>query len=332
MDADSAFKALADPTRRCLLQVLARQALTVSELVACLRMPQSTVSRHLRVLKDAGLVEDRREGTTARYAVAPLTNGDAAAESFAVRAVEWMRQQALPAVVKRRLDRVLLHRRDEDHSFFTRVAHRWDQMRIEAFGETFHLEAMAALLPAEWTVADIGTGTGYLLPSLCRWFRKVVAIDPVASMLDAARARCRAERAANVVFRQGDLSRLPIDGQEVDLALAALVLHHVPVPTQALGEMYRIIRPGGRLLIVEQQAHELERFRERMQDRWWGFVPATLAGEVAAAGFVSVRHRDLDSVGTGAQEAPSLFVLAAEKPPAPERARMVKNTQNETGS
>ncbi|MBN2489285.1 MAG: metalloregulator ArsR/SmtB family transcription factor [Planctomycetes bacterium] len=316
MASETVFKAMADATRRRILQLVTRHELSVSELVECLDVPQSTVSRHLKVLRDAGLLRDRREGTAVIYAPLEWSANGAQRPGLEARLFEWLGGQELPEGLAARIDRVLDRRTRRSAEFFARIGRQWDKLRIDAFGGTFHLEALCALLPREWTVADIGSGTGYLLPVLGRTFRRVVAVDPVPEMLDAARARCAEAGLDNVLFREGDLGRLPLGEGDVDLALAVLVLHHVPSPAGALAELFRVVRPGGRLLIVEQQSHRLEEFYERMQDRWWGFEADALAGQVSEAGFAAVRPRVLrpDPLSSGATEGPSLFVLTAEKP------------------
>jgi len=315
MQSESVFKAMADGTRRRILKMVSHHELSVSELVSCLKLPQSTVSRHLKVLRDAGLIHDRRDGTTVIYALPEWSVNGPEAPGLEARLIDWVGEQEMPAGLASRLDRVLGRRKHRSDAFFSKVGQRWDQMRLDAFGDAFHLEALSALLPSDWRVADIGSGTGYLLPILARTFKQVVAVDPVPEMLDTARARCAREKLGNVTFRKGDLSRLPIPDDDVDLALAVLVLHHVPSPADALGELHRAIRPGGKLLIVEQQAHHLEDFHERMQDRWWGFAPDELAHLVTRVGFTLVRHRNLepDPLSSGALDGPGLFVLTGVK-------------------
>ncbi len=317
MNSEAAFKALADGTRQRILQVLVRQDVNVSELVEVLDQPQSTVSRHLKVLRGAGLIVDRREGTSAVYgALRPGRNGDELPGDVRGRLLGWAAEQPLPRALGPRLEAVLHQRRVQSEAFFERVGGLWDQMRVDCFGAAFPLEALTALLPREWTVADVGTGTGYLLGLLSARFERVIAVDPVSAMLDTARSRLELQGADNIDFRAGDLSHLPIGDGEVDLALAELVLHHVASPSEALRELGRILRPGGRVLIVEQTDHQLEEFHDRMQDRGWGFDPGKLSVEVARAGFEEVRHAPLVSAeptSANAPEAPELFVLAARR-------------------
>ena len=138
-------------------------------------------------------------------------------------------EMALPAELESRLESVLHERRDMSRRFFDRVGRQWDSLREENFGTTFHLEGLLALLPRDWIVADVGTGTGYLLPTLARQFNRVIAVEPAEAMRHAASHRIEYHRLENVLLSGGDLGRLPIGASTVDLAIAILVLHHVPV-------------------------------------------------------------------------------------------------------
>lgn len=332
--AELLFKAMSDPTRQRLVRVLSTHELSVSELVEVLGQPQSTISRHLKVLRESGLLADRRLGTTVRYATLPPNpvearkqarklNGDVNGLSGTThvaalrdRLLDWAAQGELDEAARHRLERVLHRLQNQESDFFEVVGARWDQLRIEAFGESFHLEALTALLPSEWTVADIGTGTGYMLGILSTRFKKVIAVDPANAMLKAAHARPEVKTASNVEFRQGALSDLPIANGEVDLIVASLVLHHVPEPAEALTELKRCLRMGGRMLIIEQTLHNGTAFHERMGDLWSGFPPDTLSKWVKGAGFSDIIVRPLNSARSAngrVTDAPPLFVLAARR-------------------
>ena len=315
MDAEQVFKAMGDRTRQRALAVLQAHELSVSELVEVLDQPQSTVSRHLRTLKQAGLIRDRRDGTTALYSLAAHRAGHGGETgtgqaSLATRLMSWLADQPMEESLTRRLADVISRRSHRSRCFFSKVGRQWDALREETFGTTFHLEAMLALLPAGWIVADIGTGTGFLLPALARRFAEVIGIDPIEEMLEVARDRVAVEQLTNVELRGGDMSALPIDTAAVDLAVATLVLHHVASPPDALKELRRVVRPGGRALIVEQHAHGDETFRERMQDTWWGFEPDDLATMLRQAGF---EHDGICELSTGDRPAgtPGLYAVAA---------------------
>jgi ubiquinone/menaquinone biosynthesis C-methylase UbiE len=321
------FKAMADATRQRLLMVLSRQELSVTELVAVLGLPQSTISRHLKVLREAGLLSDRRVGAAVLQAARPTGgssnggpdsatrdgNGRLAAE-LRERLLEWAAEEALDERTRERIERAIQRRQAASDDFFERVGTRWDQLRIECFGESFHLEALTALLPGEWTVADIGTGTGYLLPILAERFARVIAVEPAGAMLDAARSRPELKAASNVEFREGLLPQLPLQDGEADLAIASLVLHHVARPTEALRELRRVVRANGRFLIIEQHEHADDEFHERMGDYWRGFEPPALLAWVQEAGFTDARISPLTQVkpaGRQTGQVPGLYTLTA---------------------
>ncbi len=330
---EAVFRAMSDSTRQRLLRVLLGCDLTVSELVEVLEMPQSTVSRHLKVLREAGLLVDRRVGAMVMYAVQPPSDGAIPREvpisrksarrmnngvaGLRDRLLEWVGQAELEGDIADRLQRVVQRRQASGDSFFDAVAARWDRLRIDAFGEVFHFEALTAVLPMEWAAADIGSGTGYLLPVLSSRFRKVIAVDPAPRMIEVARNRPEVKAATNIEFREGVLGSLPLADGEVDLAIVSLVLHHVESPPESLQDVKRSLRPGGVVLIVEQEDHRHGEFYERMGDRWWGFEPAHVADWLGQAGFCDVRAMPLStahSSSRGRVDAPGLFVVTGRTP------------------
>ena len=315
MGSEAIFKALADSTRQKILQTLLQHELSVTELVEVLGQPQSTVSRHLKVLRNAELILDRRNGVTVHYSPSSAAVGGDNS-SLQAHLVRWLEWEAPPKALQRRIRQVLERRHAETVGFFESVGQRWDQMRTDCFGGSFHLEALTALLPKSWVVADIGAGTGYLLPALAGAFEKVIAIEPVTTLLEAARSRPELRGADNIDFRSGDLRELPMANGEADLAIAMLVLHHVPDPATALGEINRVVKPEGRVLVVEQQTHRCEAFREMMGGRWWGFERSRLADLVREAGFKDLVCRELETAGptsASAPETPGLFVLTGTR-------------------
>lgn len=320
---ETLLRALADATRQCLLKLLMVEELNVTELVDILALPQSTVSRHLRTLREAGLVHDRREGTSTLYSAATHTvaaeqgaaeQGEAEEDLGAVLSA-WLARRPLPPVMRERLERVIRHREMSGSGFFDRLGKRWDDLRESAFGTTFATEALLSLLPRHGTVLDIGTGTGDILPVLAGNFERVIAVEPAKNMLACARQRVGEYGLSNVSFCQGALASLPVAAKTVDLAVAILVVHHVQDRGQALAEMRRVVRPGGRVLIVEQEAHENQAFYETMRDLWWGFSPEELARDLSAAGFGEIRHRRMVTTvaAQGAADSPPLFVLTGER-------------------
>lgn len=312
VSSDEVFRCLADTTRHRLLQLLLAEELNVSQLVTILSQPQSTVSRHLKVLRDSGLVRDRRIGTTVFY---QAVTDPHATDDIRNVLVDWLRDQPLPGALQDRLRRAIRRRSDGDLSFFERMGQRWDDLRCAAFGEAFALEAFIGLLPAEWVVADIGCGTGYLIPQLASHFRQVIAIEPAAAMLECARQRVAERKLTNVSLHNGDLNKLPVESGSCNLVIACLVLHHVPKPVDAIREMQRVLRPGGRLVVIEQHSHENQSFYDTMQDFWWGFDSDELVKVTGNSGFIKVTRKELISPRSAPREmdAPGLFALIGER-------------------
>ena len=302
-----AFSALADATRCRMLWLLEQQELTVSELCAVLQLPQSTVSRHLKTLADAGWVTSRRDGTSRYYALA--IDNEARARIWDVTRGELAGRAGI-AEDARRLSQVLAGRSRTSRQFFATAAGEWDQLREELFGTQFTAPALLGLLPDSWIVADLGCGTGQLLPVLSPLVARVVGVDASDEMLAAARAR--AASLPNVELRRGSLEALPLPDGAVDAAVMMLVLHHLPSPGRALAEARRILKPGGRLLVVDMAPHEREEYRQRMGHVWLGFSEEQMRRLLEQSGLVLRRLTPLapdpDSRG------PTLFTAAAIAP------------------
>lgn len=299
------FSALADPTRCRMLLLLARNELTVSELCAVLQLPQSTVSRQLKILSDAAWVTSRRDGTSRYYSVS-LQGSHAQ-----LWALTRDQLDGKPATEqdRRRLERVLAGRRAASAQFFASAANQWDTLRDELFGGDFAFHAIAGLLDDEWTVADLGCGTGAMSAILAPHVKHVIGVDASQEMLDAARARLA--EATNIEFRQGSLEALPVVPDSVDAATLMLVLHHLASPADALAEAARILKPGGRVLIVDMTSHEKEEYRQQMGHVWLGFSEEQVKKMLTAAGFTRVKVHALPPAATA--KGPALFSATARK-------------------
>jgi ubiquinone/menaquinone biosynthesis C-methylase UbiE/DNA-binding transcriptional ArsR family regulator len=313
------FSVLADQTRCRMLWLLDEQELTVSELCAILQSPQSTVSRHLKTLADADWVSSRRDGTSRYYAITPDAGtpptGPGRETPDGARAQIWALTRAQladrPGVEqdRRRLARVLARRSETSQQFFATSAGQWDRLRADLFGSHFAMRALVGLIPAAWTVADLGCGTGALLQLLAPHVAHVIGIDASEEMLAAARARL--ERVTNVDLRHGTLESLPIDDRSVDAATMMLVLHHTAAPAAAIVEAARILQPGGRLLIVDMAPHDREEYRQQMGHVWLGFSDEQIKRLLTQSGFTSPRIEALPP-GDDAK-GPALFAASAER-------------------
>ncbi|HEX2079521.1 MAG TPA: metalloregulator ArsR/SmtB family transcription factor [Longimicrobium sp.] len=308
------MSALADATRSRLLLLLERHELTVGELCQVMQLPQSTVSRHLKLLGDEGWVSGRAEGTSRRYRM-PADRLDADARQL----WEMVRRQvaALPAARQdaERLRSVLAQRSTRSREFFSSSAGEWDRLRAELFGRRADLLGLLGLLDETWTVGDLGCGTGQVTHSLAPFVRRVVAVDGSPEMLQAAQARLAGLH--NVETRAGELESLPVADGELDAAVAFLVLHYVAEPGEALAQAARALRPGGRLLVVDMVPHDREEYRQAMGHLWQGFEAERLEGWVAEAGLSGFRYVPLPP--DPAAKGPGLFAASARKGPHPAR-------------
>lgn len=287
--------ALADTTRNRLLLLLERQELTVSELCGITQLPQSTVSRHLKALADSGWVTARAEGTSNLYTMPREVTAGAGSpdglDASAHRLWQLVREQvaATPAAAQdqRRLEEVLTRRRARSQEFFSSSAGQWDRLRDELFGDRFPLAALAAMVGSDTIVADLGCGTGEMTARLAPFVQRVIGVDASAEMLQAASRRVGG--AGNVDLRRGDLESLPIDDARLDIALVTLVLHHVAHPAAALKEVARVLKPGGRLVLVDMLPHDRDAYRQQMGHVWLGFSEELLIGWLTDAGFTDCR-------------------------------------------
>ncbi len=305
-----ALSALADPVRGRLLVALERHELAVGELAAVLQLPQSTVSRHLKTLVEAGWVASRADGPSRRYRFAPD-----AREGETRRLWQAVREPlaALPSAEHdaARLRAVLADRRAATRAFYSGAAPAWDRLRAELFGARADLVALLALLDDRITVGDLGCGTGAVADALAPFVRRVVAVDHSREMLAVARRRL-ADR-DNVDLREGDLEALPVDDGELDAALLVLTLHHIPDPEAVFAEAARALRPGGRLVVIDMAPHDREGYRAEMGHVWLGFGEAQLAPWLRGAGFGPARYTLLPA--DAAARGPALFVATATSRP-----------------
>jgi len=302
------LSALSDPTRSRILLLLDRHELTVSELCAIMQLPQSTMSRHLKALADSGWVASRAEGTSNLYVMTDAL--DAPAHRLWLLVREQVGSTTAAAQDQRRLQAALAERRTKSQEFFSSSAGQWDRVREELFGDRFHLAAFAALAESTWVVGDLGCGTGQVSAALAPFMSHVVAVDASAAMLQAAKKRLHGFD--NVELRRGELESLPIDDGRLDAATLMLVLHHVSEPEKALADVARVLKPGGRLLLVDMQPHDRDSYRQQMGHVWLGFSDEHVKRMLADAGLVEARVVAIAPEPRA--KGPGLFVGTARKP------------------
>jgi ubiquinone/menaquinone biosynthesis C-methylase UbiE len=305
------FKTLSDPTRMRILSLLEREELVVQELMAVLGMAQSRVSRHLAILREAGLLADRRDGTYVAYRFVPP---DAGAWHDA-----WMlvRQRLENDPTAQRdlaaLERTLEARGERSRSFFDAVGPEWDALRKVFHDDVLRARAVNRMIPPDLRVADIGTGTGILATELARLGLRVIGIDNSSRMLDAARVKFEEAGLAGIELRRGEAHRLPIADGDVDAAFAHMVLHYLPSPAEALREMARIVKPGGSVVVVDFLQHEHEWMRQELRVVWLGFPEETVRDWFQQAGLGDPRIEVEDSAPRS-RDLPDTFIASARRP------------------
>ncbi len=297
---------LGDEVRSRILLLLEQGELTVSEIQSVLQIPQPTVSRHLKVLAEDGWVASRAEGTSRPYRLADL---DGSQEALWTVVREEVRESAPVLQDRERARAVRAERRERSREFFASQAGRWDELRNELFGARSEWLPLLGLLDPRWTVGDLGVGTGHFSALVAPLVLRVVGVDASDSMLEAARHRL--DPHDNVELRRGELESLPLDDRSLDLAVMLFVLHYVVEPGEALAEARRVLRPGGRLVVVDMRKHDREGYREEMGHLWSGFSRDQMEGWLEDAGLEQVRHRPLpaDPAATG----PLLFAASAAR-------------------
>jgi len=267
------FGLLSDYARIRVLRLLEREELSVGELSRALQIPQSTISRHLKILHEDGWLIKRADGPSSLYRLITASLDSGAAPIW-----QLVREQIQPDAVlaedDRRLVQVLAERRDDPRSYFSRLGEGWDAVRQDLFGSAFAAEALAALLPPDHVIADLGCGTGNIAALVCPFVARVILIDREPTMLTAARQRLN--HAAHAEFREGDLLAPPLHAGEIDVAVYGLVLHHLDDPAAALRAVRPALRSGGRIIIIDMVPHDRDAYRAAMGHRHLGFSETDL--------------------------------------------------------
>ena len=314
-DASALYRLLGDEARLRLLRVLAGERLNVTELTGVLGLAQSGVSRHLGLLKDAGLVSEERDGGFSYYRLAPaLDGGDAPLTAVLRGQFEAAAGDATVRADEARLQEVLRLRKE---NFDAHAGPDTREARQLVPGRSWAAwsRALGLLMPA-LKVADLGCGDGYLTMEAARWASRVIAVDKSEVVLKRAKALARRRRVSNVIWKKGELDRLPMQDASVDVAMLSQALHHAHDPARAVAEAARVTVPGGRVLVLDLRAHGEEWVRAKLGDRRLGFDDDELRRMLAAAGLTGIK------VGVGARKAGDPFtVLIAAGARAATKAR-----------
>ena len=283
------LRALAEPSRLRILLLLKQEELSVAELQEILTMGQSSISTHLSQLKQAGLVEDRRTGKNSLYRMSPETTQSVIADLLDQARLETSEAKSDQAAMRR----VVKKRQEKMRAFFDSMAGRLGRDYVPGKSWKSMTEALLHLLPP-MTIADLGAGDGGSALLLAQNAIRVIAVDSSEKMLDVGRDKALHAAASNVEFRLGEMEEVPIDDASVDLAFFSQSLHHAAHPERALREAARILRPGGRIVVLDLVKHRFEEARELYADEWLGFSEAEIEEMLTTAGFADARASIVD--------------------------------------
>jgi len=280
------FKALADPSRLRLVAVLFAGEFTVQELTSVLNMGQSRISRHLKILTEAGILSVKHQGTWSYYRAEGVSPFFFLIRGAVKRGIEKLPERAadLAAVAA-----VLEERRRKSKAFFDRHAQQWDDLARTLLSLPEYRDLMLSLVPECKSIVEIGLGTGGLLSDLTAKADKVIGVDHSQAMLDEARRRLAQTGIAGIDLRLGEMTHLPLPDSSVDCAVVNMVLHHAADPQTVLREIRRVLVPGGVLVLADLSRHDREWVRERLADQWLGFEKNELEVWLADAGFADVK-------------------------------------------
>ncbi len=300
------LQTLADATRVRLLRLLEQEEMSVSELCAVVQLPQSTVSRHLKVLIADEWLASRRDGTNHLYRIdRSLWNENR------INLWQWVRQQADSPTAdldQQRLASVLAER-SRSEAFFSSAAEQWDKMRVELFGKQLDAVALAACMPSDSVVGELGCGSAPLCQLVAPFVKTAYAIDNSAAMLSAARATLTQHN--NVHLRFGALTDLPLDDSMLDAAWLVLVLAYLPDPIAVLREAGRVLKPNRSLAIVDLMPHERTAYKLEMGHLRMGVSSGELDEWLDKAGLKLTRYFQL--VPDAQAKGPALFSAVATR-------------------
>lgn len=279
-----ALKALSDETRVRILHILSHGALHVNEIVQIFRMGQSRISRHLKILLDAGILESQREGTWVYYRYATESNVHYFAKDLAQVILQYSAYLPHKDSDEKKVKELLNSRREKSQTFFNRLTGNMEQIQEQVLSPSVYKPYLLSMLPKKTgLILDLGCGPGRLISDFAKRAGKVIGVDASPQMLELARKNFANNK--NIKFLESALESLPYSKSDADVVIASMVLHHISNPLLVLKEAHRILKNGGSLCIVDLLKHDKEFMREEYADLWLGFEPQILQNWLESTGF-----------------------------------------------
>ena len=299
------FKVLADNTRLRLLRILRQGDFTVQDLVQILAMGQSRISRHLRLLSEAGLLQVEKQGTWHYYRLSPgegLFSEIWPSLEARLGELDWQERDNAGVL------EVMMARRRRSQDFFNRHACEWDNLHTELLRLPDYRDSLSAFLPLDGLLVEIGVGTGSLLPLLAGRGRHIIGVDHSPSMVALARENVAKNRLQEQVeIRLAEMNHLPFADGEVRTVIMNQVLHHAEQPVEVLREISRVLEPQGRLVLADLTRHEKDWVRQRLADPWLGFKPSEIKQWLTEVGMAPISYQEFGK----ADEQQPVFLLSA---------------------
>jgi len=294
--ATAFFRLLGDEARLRILRLLEKERLNVSELTSILGIAQPGVSRHLRLLKEGGLVQEERDRGWTYYVLAPAQEAPGSAWDLLRSEIKALDAKGDDA----RLQEIIRHRKED----FTH-----ERGLVPGKSWAAWARALGHLLPA-LRVADLGCGEGYLALEATRWARQVVGVEVSERVLATARALAQSRSIRNITFKKGEIEDLPLEDGSMDVALLSQALHHAKDPARAIAEASRILAPGGTLLLLDLKSHK-EEWVKKLGDKWMGFDEDSLRKMMRDAGLKDLQFE----IGASKRGDPFQVIVASGKKP-----------------
>ena len=291
------YKALADESRLRIIHALQFGVFNVQELTALLGLSQPTISHHLKILSSTGVITAEKTGTWAFYRL--HQNEASPSVSIVQNLLKVLQEPSQESTAMYQSDlieikKLLDARRDKAKAFFDSAASQWKTLRSEIQGDTSFFNEIEELVSSQENFLELGCGGGALLDALTPRKGKTIGVDYSEAMLESAK-KLLGKKSAEVDFRLGYLEHLPVGDESIDSAVSYMVLHHTTDPKKVLAETARVLKPQGKLIVVELSKHSNEQMREKFSDLWLGFDQSEMKQWALDVGFKSISTRALDA-------------------------------------